>query len=87
MTMLQHFLDNKPWFEPKRFGYGSGVPIAWQGWVLLAAHVGCFLGIALVLLDQPAALVVVSILVALAPLPIYVRHTRGGWKWRTGSRD
>ena len=24
--------DDKPWFAPKRFGYGAGLPIAWQGW-------------------------------------------------------
>ena len=26
------------WFAPKRFGYGAGLPIAWQGWVVMAAY-------------------------------------------------
>ena len=29
--------DGPDWFAPKRYGYGSGMPIAWQGWVLSAA--------------------------------------------------
>mgnify|MGYP001547229864 CR=1 FL=1 len=28
----------KPWFAPKRYGYGSSWPIAWQGWAVLAAY-------------------------------------------------
>ena len=37
--MLHLFLDNRPWFRPKSRGYGTGLPIAWQGWVLMAAHI------------------------------------------------
>jgi hypothetical protein len=35
--------DNKPpdssrpiWFAAKRYGWGWGLPVAWQGWVVLA---------------------------------------------------
>ena len=27
------------WFAPKRYGYGSGLPIAWQGWALMIGYV------------------------------------------------
>lgn len=26
------------WFAPKRYGYGTGLPIAWQGWTLLGGY-------------------------------------------------
>ena len=26
---------SKPWFAPKRFGYGAGLPISWEGWAVL----------------------------------------------------
>ncbi len=26
------------WFAPKRYGYGAGLPIAWQGWVLTIGY-------------------------------------------------
>ena len=29
--------DGPEWFAPKRYGYGSGLPIAWQGWAVMAA--------------------------------------------------
>lgn len=28
------------WFPAKRYGWGWGVPRAWQGWVVLAAFTG-----------------------------------------------
>src|SRR5262249_34984508 len=34
--------DRKMWFEPKSNGYGSGLPISWEGWLLLA---GFFAGV------------------------------------------
>ena len=27
--------DGPEWFAPKRYGYGSGLPISWQGWAVL----------------------------------------------------
>ena len=27
--------DDLEWFAPKRYGYGSGLPISWQGWAVL----------------------------------------------------
>ncbi len=31
-------MPSKPWFAAKRYGYGSGLPIAWQGWAVLTAY-------------------------------------------------
>lgn len=31
--------DVKYWFPAKRYGWGWGLPIAWQGWLTLAAFV------------------------------------------------
>jgi|GEM_PF-227230 len=28
----------KPWFSPKKFGYGWGLPSTWQGWVVLVFY-------------------------------------------------
>ena len=27
--------DDPEWFAAKRYGYGSGLPIAWQGWAVI----------------------------------------------------
>jgi hypothetical protein len=32
------------WFPAKRYGWGWGLPIAWQGWVVLALFLGFVAG-------------------------------------------
>ena len=34
----------KPWFNPKRYGYGAGLPCSWEGWAVLAAFMAIMLG-------------------------------------------
>ncbi|MEO6581132.1 MAG: hypothetical protein ABIN83_08280 [Sphingomicrobium sp.] len=82
--MFWLFNDDKAWFGPKTFGYGAGLPIAWQGWAFLAVHSTLIAGIALLLRDRPPALIIATLTVAFLPLPIYVARTEGGWRWREG---
>ena len=79
--------DEGIWFEPKRYGLGSGLPIAWQGWALIGAYV--------VLLAAASLLIAVSLIAYLAVvasittllLVTVARTTRGGWRWRWGEKD
>ncbi len=80
--MLHLFLDNRPWFRPKSRGYGTGLPIAWQGWVMLAMHMALIAGISVLLRNQPVPMAIFVILAGLAPLPLYRAKTEGGWRWR-----
>jgi len=32
--------DPEYWFAAKRYGWGWGLPTAWQGWVVLTAFIG-----------------------------------------------
>ena len=83
--------EPKPWFAAKRFGYGAGWPISWQGWALL----GGYLAILAIVgwLDQQsdgrvrtiAFAVFVAATAAFASLAY--QRTAGGWKWRWGKRD
>lgn len=70
------------WFAPKRLGYGAGLPIAWQGWLLLGGHVAVILGGTWLFQRRPEAVAAWVLLTTLLPLPIYAAKTRGGWKWR-----
>jgi len=74
------FSDGRPWFAPKRLGIGSGLPITWQGWAVLAAFVTAMAANGALLhgLTRAAALVV---LVAALALICSVK-TEGGWRWR-----
>ena len=32
--------DRKYWFPAKRYGWGWGLPITWQGWLVFAPFIG-----------------------------------------------
>ena len=83
--MIHLLFDNRPWFRAKRYGYGAGLPIAWQGWFLLALHIALILGLALLFRDRPLVLAVIVVAAALVPMPIYAARTEGGWRWRWGN--
>jgi len=85
--MIFPLFDNKPWFAPKRFGVGSGLPIVWQGWALIAVHMAAVLCLAVLLHKNMVAQIAVTVAVVLLPLPLYAAKTRGGWRWRSGEPD
>ena len=47
-SWLHKFFEDGDWFAPKRFGFGAGLPIAWQGWAVSAAYIALVIGLALV---------------------------------------
>lgn len=79
--------DNGIWFEPKRFGYGAGLPIAWQGWALLGGFVAAVIGLSAVAPRHPHLFIALIVVPLLAFLPLCAAHTRGGWRWRWGEED
>lgn len=80
--MLHLILDERPWFRPKSRGYGAGLPIAWQGWAMLAAHIALITRISMLLRNHPTAMTIAVVLAALAPMPLYRAKTEGDWRWR-----
>ncbi|MFM2301046.1 MAG: hypothetical protein RLZZ84_782 [Pseudomonadota bacterium] len=76
--------SDKAWFAPKAFGYGAGMPIAWQGWAMLGLH-AVLIGLAAAAQHYTHTARLPWIIgAALLPMPIYAAKTRGGWKWRWG---
>ena len=75
------------WFVAKRYGYGAGLPIAWQGWVLSGFHGLTVIGGLALLGKHQLAAIAWGVIAALLPLPPYAAKTRGGWRWRWGTRD
>ena len=77
--------DNEDWFAPKLFGYGAGVPIAWQGWALLGGFIaGVGVDYALLMPRHPVMFTAIAAFAGLALAIVSAQHTRGGWKWRWG---
>ena len=89
--VVDHPVDDGAWFAPKRYGYGSGLPIRWQGWALIGGYIA-LLPLVKWLDDSGDgrlrtfgfALFIVATAVVFS---ISAKRTRGGWKWRWGARD
>lgn len=80
--------DNDAWFAPKRYGYGAGLPIAWQGWLVLGLFAGALAGAAMLLLPaRPMVFMATALILAIPLTVICARHTRGGWRWRWGGEQ
>lgn len=83
--------DRQPWFAPRRYGYGSGLPIAWQGWALLGGYLALlgFVGFLDRLPGGAPRITAFALFVAGTAtfLSIVKQRTRGGWRWRWGGKD
>lgn len=85
--------DNEPWFRPKLYGYGAGLPIHWKGWVLGVAYAVSLLGAPYALeraLGYPPDFATRLIVVVALTVPfiwIVKRKTKGGWRWRRGEEE
>ncbi len=85
--------SSKPWFAPKLYGYGSGLPIAWQGWALLAVYFlivgGATTGLPALISNPTILLAAILGIVGAATIILLIvcaLKTQGGWRWRWGGK-
>lgn len=77
-------IERKYWFPAKRFGWGWGLPVRWQGWACLIVYVA---GVALVLHcfgpgREPGLRVAGLGLLTLALfIMLWLKGERPGWRW------
>ncbi len=79
--------DRPEWFAAKRYGYGAGVPISWQGWALTLAFVAIAVLLSATFANRPIVLLAAIAPIFITFLVITARTTRGGWRWRWGDDD
>ncbi|THD35561.1 MAG: hypothetical protein E7773_10625 [Sphingomonas sp.] len=80
--------DDGDWFAPKRYGYGTGNPITWQGWAVLGVYIAVLTIAGFALLPRHWGTWAAIIALATITLTVIcVQHTRGGWRWRWGEND
>ena len=76
-------MSDGEWFAPKKLGYGTGLPITWQGWAITIFYSVTIIVTAMALVRRhPGIAVGIIIPLTLAYLVICARHTRGGLTWR-----
>ncbi|MEO8455277.1 MAG: hypothetical protein ABI454_08960 [Sphingomicrobium sp.] len=79
--------DDTDWFAPKRYGYGAGAPISWQGWALTLGFVAIVSAICIGFVGKPLVMIAIIVPLTAAFIVITARTTRGGWRWRWGKED
>ena len=79
--------DGPEWFSAKRFGYGSAMPCSWQGWLVMITYFAVVIGSALAFAERPVILLSIIIPATIIFLVVAARTTKGGWRWRWGSKD
>lgn len=89
--MIWKMFEEGDWFHPREYGYGAGLPMRWQGWVLLAAYILLMLGCGL-LIEQgnmPSIIIALLMMTACTMMFLFIvkKRTKGGWKWRNGQAD
>lgn len=80
------------WFPAKRYGWGWGPPVVWQGWVVMLVWTVVLLGgLFLLLLRQDqhriaTALVFVLLMSAALTLVCYWKGEPPKWRWGDSSK-
>jgi hypothetical protein len=72
------------WFPAKRYGWGWGVPVRWQGWVCLALYAAC-VGLAIHFLRPVTHPVLLAFTLALLTTGLiavcWLKGERPRWHW------
>ena len=79
--------EGPEWFAPKRYGLGAGLPVSWQGWLVLLGYVAIIMVAFFLFGERNPATYAVLIIATAMLLVITARTTRGGWRWRWGDKD
>lgn len=79
--------DRPEWFAPKRWGYGAGLPIAWQGWALLFGFLALIVLASLVIRYSWIGYLSIVATLTIGFILICARTTKGGWHRRWDGKD
>lgn len=89
--------SSKAWFAAKRYGYGAGLPIAWQGWLFFGAFFAVTIAPWITIFAITKNNKMMPVLVASCTAVDFValvcfaivcyKKTEGGWRWRWGNVD
>jgi hypothetical protein len=74
------------WFPAKEYGWGWGLPCAWQGWVVMLVYIGIVVGATIFFwpaLNNKLYLVFVLGLSFLYGLVCCWKGEKPAWKWET----
>ncbi len=73
----------KIWFRARRYGWGWGLPCAWQGWVVLVAFFAAIIGPQFLLLPghKGIYLGITAVAFVLLIAICWIKGERLRWRW------
>jgi hypothetical protein len=76
------------WFPAKRYGWGWGLPCAWQGWVVLVVWLGLLFRAAWLTIPGHIKLWIASVVVLAAALIVigFIKGEKPRWRWGDGGK-
>ena len=83
--MMSEYRNDDYWFVPRQYGFGA-TPVTWQGWALYATAVAIII-LDTKLVETGLTQQTIAIATLVLTIAISAHKTRGGWRWRWGSRD
>ncbi len=74
--------EKKIWFPAKRYGWGWGLPVCWQGWVVMIVWVLLLVAAQLLLLRHPVwfAVCIVGLAAGLIGICLW-KGEKPRWRW------
>lgn len=78
--------ESQYWFRAKRYGWGWGLPLRWQGWIFLIFWISAIVGLGPVFYHDRFYFAGFMVLMIL--LLLFVCYSKGeppGWRW--GERE
>jgi hypothetical protein len=72
------------WFPTKRYGWGCGLPITWQGWLSVAVFLGLAIAGLLIFPPKTAPAAYVAYIAVISGLFVVVARLKGEpprWRW------
>jgi hypothetical protein len=75
------------WFAPKRYGWGGGRPVTWQGWVVTLVYLAIVVGATQLLNRSPWAGGSIIVTATAMFIVVLAKTTRGGFRWRWGDKE
>ena len=76
------------WFPAKRYGWGWGPPVTWEGWAVVAAFVGLVAAGAFIFPPKASLPAYIAYVVGLSVALTFVCWLKGEPpRWRWGDRD
>jgi hypothetical protein len=74
--------EKKYWFPAKQYGWGWGLPCAWQGWVVLAVYLALIIGGILIFGGHPRITIPYMVILSAALIAIcWLKGEPPRWRW------